>query len=515
MAMYPSKKKPTGNADLGTFTTNGQVTNQNVSGKATASFTINVPATVHTQTYTPATNKSNNDMGSTHTYRYVNTSGMITPSGTKSITANGTGIDVSSYATVNVNVPGSTLSGDAAVGNVLSGKTFYSTSTTKQTGTMTNNGAVSKTLAADDRTYTVPAGYHNGSGSVTVPAVTATKRVGNTSTSVDVASDDWTVSLNCGDRLYLSKGVIADGYSQGAVVAASLSSQTGVDSDKTAIDESHVLSGYQGWVNGSKVSGNYTEPTITDITPSDSSPVALATTGNYHPTSAGYAIKNSPTSITPASLNPVELTSGRVYLAAGGGYAIKRYNEVDASDSSPVFLGKSGTGEYGLYKVTTNGGGYLIKSNPTTLTPNDSDPPAIASGVIYKGGGAGFAVATKPSKTETTLWTNSSSTSSFAAKDVTGLSAGIDTFDYIRITYRASTSDSTSQSTTFAASELPSSSGRTTIGMMVGNSTRFRPIYKSSNTSIYFYASYTPSSTSSSNTYVIPTKIEGIKYSGI
>lgn len=459
-SVTPSTTSQTVTPDSGKYLTSVSVGAISTETKTQAAGTSNIDVTPtsgkyltkvtitpqqHSATYTPAANTSANNMGASHNYRYVNTSGMIVPSGNKSITANGTGIDVSSYATASVAVPDPTLSGTAAKADVLSGATFYNTSTTKQTGTMTNNEAVSKTLAADDRTYTVPAGYHNGSGSVTVPAVTATKRVGSTSTSVDVASDDWTVTLNCGDRLYLSKGVIADGYSQGAVSANSLASQTGVDSGKTAIDASHVHSGYQGWVNGSKVSGTYTPPTITSLAPSDSNPPALETTKNYNPTSGGYAIKNS----------------------------------------------------------------------PTELTPNDSDPPTIASGVIYKGGGAGFAVATKPTKTETTLWTNSSPTSNFAAKDVTGLSAGIDTFDYIRITYRASTSDSTSQTTTFAASELPSSTGRTTIGMMVGNSTRFRPLYKSSNTSIYFYASYTPSSTSSSNTYAIPTKIEGIKYTGI
>lgn len=60
------------------------------------------------------------------------------------------------------------LTGDAAVGNVLSGKTFYSNSYTKLTGTMTNNGAVSATLDTDTTSYTVPAGYHNGSGTVSI-----------------------------------------------------------------------------------------------------------------------------------------------------------------------------------------------------------------------------------------------------------------------------------------------------------------------------------------------------------
>lgn len=56
---------------------------------------------------------------------------------------------------------------DAAAGDVLSGKTIV-TGSGEVEGTMTNNGTVSKTLDAttNNQSYTVPAGYHNGSGTV-------------------------------------------------------------------------------------------------------------------------------------------------------------------------------------------------------------------------------------------------------------------------------------------------------------------------------------------------------------
>lgn len=65
----------------------------------------------------------------------------------------------------------STLSGNAAAVDVLSGKTFYSDSYTKHTGTMANRGAVTPTALNPGVSYTIPAGYHNGRGKVTARAL--------------------------------------------------------------------------------------------------------------------------------------------------------------------------------------------------------------------------------------------------------------------------------------------------------------------------------------------------------
>ncbi len=56
----------------------------------------------------------------------------------------------------------------AVAGDVLANKTIVNASGQTVAGTMPNNGSVSKTLDAteDNQSYTVPAGYHNGSGSV-------------------------------------------------------------------------------------------------------------------------------------------------------------------------------------------------------------------------------------------------------------------------------------------------------------------------------------------------------------
>lgn len=56
----------------------------------------------------------------------------------------------------------------ATAGDVLTGKIIVAADGTVTTGTMANNGAVTKTLTAEDPTYTIPKGYHSGTGTVSI-----------------------------------------------------------------------------------------------------------------------------------------------------------------------------------------------------------------------------------------------------------------------------------------------------------------------------------------------------------
>jgi hypothetical protein len=64
----------------------------------------------------------------------------------------------------------------ATEAEVLKDKTFYARGS-KRTGTMPNNGAVSGTISTKDGTYTVPIGYHDGSGKVGIASAEQTKLV--------------------------------------------------------------------------------------------------------------------------------------------------------------------------------------------------------------------------------------------------------------------------------------------------------------------------------------------------
>ncbi len=67
-----------------------------------------------------------------------------------------------------------TTDANALASEILSGRTAY-VNKNKITGEMTNQGAVSGTISTVDGTYTVPAGYHNGLGSVAIDSTEQAK----------------------------------------------------------------------------------------------------------------------------------------------------------------------------------------------------------------------------------------------------------------------------------------------------------------------------------------------------
>lgn len=64
----------------------------------------------------------------------------------------------------------------ATAAEILTGKTAYNKSS-KVTGTMKNNGAVSGKISTKDGTYTVPQGYHDGSGKVQIDSTEQAKLI--------------------------------------------------------------------------------------------------------------------------------------------------------------------------------------------------------------------------------------------------------------------------------------------------------------------------------------------------
>ena len=64
----------------------------------------------------------------------------------------------------------------ATAAEILSGKTAYNKAN-KLTGTMKNNGAVTGTISTKAGTYTIPQGFHDGSGKVSIASTEQAKLI--------------------------------------------------------------------------------------------------------------------------------------------------------------------------------------------------------------------------------------------------------------------------------------------------------------------------------------------------
>ena len=92
---------------------------------------------------------------------------------------------------------------DATASDVLANKKIVTKDGTVVAGTMPNNGAVSKTLTAGDGSYTIPKGYHDGTGEVAfLPA------------ELDVTPSKQAQTFTASDELYVQVNVakIPDKY---------------------------------------------------------------------------------------------------------------------------------------------------------------------------------------------------------------------------------------------------------------------------------------------------------------
>jgi len=120
----------------------------------------------------------------------------------------------------------------AGAGDVLANKVIVNADGETITGTMPNNSAVTKTLDASTTSYTIPKGYHNGSGKVSVVPETKSVTPAKTAQNITPASGK-----------LLSKVTVAaipDNY---------------IDTTDADAAAGNILDGKTAYVGGAKIEG--------------------------------------------------------------------------------------------------------------------------------------------------------------------------------------------------------------------------------------------------------------------
>ena len=120
----------------------------------------------------------------------------------------------------------------ATAADTLTGKVFVTSDGTVTTGTMANNGAVTKALDAATTSYTIPKGYHSGAGKVSV--TTETKEVTPTKAAPEIVPSTSKLLSK------VSVAAIPDNY---------------VDTGDADAAAANILDSKTAYVNGAKVVG--------------------------------------------------------------------------------------------------------------------------------------------------------------------------------------------------------------------------------------------------------------------
>lgn len=226
---------------------------------------------------------------------------------------------------------GDTTGDDAVAANILAGKKAHSNDdgdAVAITGTMPNNGAVSKTLDAttSNQSYTVPAGYHNGSGTVNIVLETKTATPTTSSQNITPTSgkvlskvtvnaipskykDTTNVDATAADVLDGKTIVTGSGEVEGTMPNNGAVSQV-----LTVSTTSYTVP--EGYHNGSGTVSIVTE--TKSATPTKSSQTISPSTGKVLSSVTVAAIPAAYQDVTNVDATAGDVLAGKVIVAADG-----------------------------------------------------------------------------------------------------------------------------------------------------------------------------------------------------
>lgn len=180
----------------------------------------------------------------------------------------------------------------ATAKDVLANKVIVTADGTVTTGTMPNNGAVAQKLDGETTSYTVPAGYHDGKGTVSVTVETK---------SATPTKEEQTVTP--------TEGSLLSSVTVGAIPAEY------VDTTDGTATAAQILTGRTAYVAGEKVTGTMpnNSPAATVL---DTETASYTIPAGYHDGTGSVSLSLETKSATPTKAQQtIEPSDGKVLSA--------------------------------------------------------------------------------------------------------------------------------------------------------------------------------------------------------
>lgn len=248
----------------------------------------------------------------------------------------------------------------AVAGDVLANKIIVTADGTVTTGTMPNNGAVSQKLDTATTSYAVPAGYHNGSGTVSI--TTETK-------SATPSKKQQTVTPTEGSVL-------------SSVTVNAIPAEYADTSDATAT-AAQILTGQTAYVDGEKVTGTMpnNSPAATVL---DTETSSYTIPAGYHDGTGSVSLSLETKSATPTKAQQtIEPSEGKVLSSVTVAAIPAQF--VDTSTGTAV------AGDILTGKIAFVNGASVTGSMPnngaTSLTIDGMQETSVAVPAGYTTGG--------------------------------------------------------------------------------------------------------------------------------